>query len=756
MAIRYPITLSTTEPNNDTGILKIRQADEKTQTLVVQITENGEPKSYEGLQVFFCAKLGQSLGLGIVEQKLNIEEMTAPKSGKFEYTFRQEDWQKIGRQTGYFSFRRMKDDHEYTEQFTTRDFYFTVSRSVFSDGVTEVKKDGSTYVWTIEDLIRLFNDYIASGKTDWQEFVDQNREILESVDPGGIILKELIDSRKPKGGIVYSNLSSRLDNQIGLNSEFRQYDDSSFMKRVFHDFKERSVNILWYGVKQDGSESCSSKIAQALKDLENSGGGELFFPAGKYLIDEPIILSSNINLSGSGSQSMIFHDKKNMNIVQTEPESENCEIKNLMLKGNSTGTQPENTIGSPNVTGAGCGIILVGAKNCIVKNCKIIDCGGEGIAGTEENGVAGIWLTFGCEQCVIEKNYIENCRNGINEDNYFGVDPFYNIIKMNRVVACRFGLVSDNTQSSRGFYFLDNTILRCKYSGIDVCKSGYGIIRNNYIAECGNTKTVDSSNNPIYARAINVYGSESGIFQVVGVIIEGNIIENNFGDGIGLVQNTIRCRASRNLIVKNNGHAINVQASRYYQISDNIIENNSGSGIYFKPMNVNSTEIAVDNGQIRGNTIQTSGQHGIYAKKMNGSIIDSNRIHNSSTSAANTFSNVYLENSIENVISGNVLSGENIKFCLSIVAGAVRNTISNNQSLAASTKKMEIQDLNQQYLSNNSDVRYAPALDMRSTNKPLILKAGAIGEDLGEIVVDLSASKLYVRTNSGVKSVALN
>lgn len=211
MAIRYPITLSTTEPNNDTGILKIRQADEKTQTLVVQITENGEPKSYEGLQVFFCAKLGQSLGLGIVEQKLNIEEMTAPKSGKFEYTFRQEDWQKIGRQTGYFSFRRMKDDHEYTEQFTTRDFYFTVSRSVFSDGVTEVKKNGSTYIWTIEDLIRLFNDYIASGKTDWQEFVDQNREILESVDPGGKLLKEIIEARKPDGESTFGSIGERMN-----------------------------------------------------------------------------------------------------------------------------------------------------------------------------------------------------------------------------------------------------------------------------------------------------------------------------------------------------------------------------------------------------------------------------------------------------------------------------------------------------------------------------------------------------------------
>lgn len=193
-------------------MIKIRQADEQTQTLVVQITENGVPKSYEGLQVFFCAKLGQSTGLGIIEQKLNAGEMTNPKNGKLEYTMRAEDWQILGRQTGYFSFRKIQDNHEYTEQFTTRDFYFNIIKNVFSDGVTEVKKDGSTYVWTIEDLIRLLNEYIASGKTDWEEFVEQNKEILESVDPGGTILSELIRSRKPAAiETPFKDLPERLD-----------------------------------------------------------------------------------------------------------------------------------------------------------------------------------------------------------------------------------------------------------------------------------------------------------------------------------------------------------------------------------------------------------------------------------------------------------------------------------------------------------------------------------------------------------------
>jgi len=91
LVVRYPVNLNVSEPNNNIGLLKIRQSDEETQTLVVQILEDAVPKSYEGLQVFFCARIGQTAGLGIIEQKLLDSEMTDPENGKLEYTFRAED-----------------------------------------------------------------------------------------------------------------------------------------------------------------------------------------------------------------------------------------------------------------------------------------------------------------------------------------------------------------------------------------------------------------------------------------------------------------------------------------------------------------------------------------------------------------------------------------------------------------------------------------------------------------------------------------
>lgn len=214
MTIEHFINLSTTEPNNDVGIIKIRQSDEQTQTLVVQITENGVPKDFTGYQPFFCAKIGQALGLGVIEQAVSV---STPAEGKLSYTFKEADWQELGRQTGYFAFRNAQG-----RQFSTRDFNYTVTPSVFSEGLQEVKKDGSTYIQTFEDMLRLFNEYVAQGKTDWTAFVEQNRAILESVDPGGVILTELIDARENADGQAFGNLSARLNGMDATSAALQE------------------------------------------------------------------------------------------------------------------------------------------------------------------------------------------------------------------------------------------------------------------------------------------------------------------------------------------------------------------------------------------------------------------------------------------------------------------------------------------------------------------------------------------------------
>ncbi len=283
MVVSYPISLEVKEPNNDIGILRIRQSDEESQTLVVQVLEYGLKKSYENLQVFFCARIGQTAGLGIIEQKLTEAEMTDPKNGRFEYTFRAEDWQILGRQTGYFSFRKMTDDHTYVQQFSTRDFTYEVTKNIYSDGIKEVTKDGSTYVWTFEDLLRLLEEFKESGESDFLTWYEEIKDQLSEDAAGNLML-------------LYQSLRDK----TGKDSDFRPYEsDVSFMKRVFNDAKERGVNPVWFGAIGDGEADDTQAFTDAIASM--GIGDSLIIPAGyKFKITEVVFDKPNCHIVGWG------------------------------------------------------------------------------------------------------------------------------------------------------------------------------------------------------------------------------------------------------------------------------------------------------------------------------------------------------------------------------------------------------------------------------------------------------------------------
>lgn len=195
--IKYPIVLSVTEPNNNVGILKVRQEDTQTQIFAVEIVENGTLKDFEGLVPFFINKTKISDGKPIEEK---VESYIGAQA-RLEYRLSNRDWQWTGENIAYFSFRKLNGDGTWSEAFSTRDFEYQVVK-----GVTQGTVYDSAYVWTFEDLLRLFKDKIAQGESDWKKFVDENKEIISSVDPSGELLREIIDA---KGD--YDTLADRLN-----------------------------------------------------------------------------------------------------------------------------------------------------------------------------------------------------------------------------------------------------------------------------------------------------------------------------------------------------------------------------------------------------------------------------------------------------------------------------------------------------------------------------------------------------------------
>lgn len=375
MAIRHSITLSTSEPNNEVGNLKIRQGDEQTQTLVANITENGVPKPFVGLQPFFCAKLGQTAGLGIIEQK--VTGTMNPANGTLEYVMQPEDWQQLGRQTAYFSFRKMVNDHEWTEQFSTRDFNYNVTKSVFSEGVKETKKDGSTYIWTIEDLIRLFNEYMASGKSDWEEFVEQNREILESVDPGGELLSEIIVAR----GEAYQTLGERLDEE-----------KAEVSGEIFQTIKKNTNNIV--------NVNYYENIDAALLDMSSN---KTLFITGEYIIDKPIVLKNMNNIK--------FVVDGVLKVSDSFPNTE----KNIVKFDNCTNVEFKGCVDLENkilLNNDGMNFIVL-FRDC--ENVNVVDTiilNGKNIKGLSSsiNFVNG---SRACKNANVKNLLVDNCRSAV-------------------------------------------------------------------------------------------------------------------------------------------------------------------------------------------------------------------------------------------------------------------------------------------------------------------------------------------------------
>ncbi|WP_430609397.1 BppU family phage baseplate upper protein [Enterococcus sp. DIV1411a] len=273
--ITHKLMLSTTEANL-VGEVKVRQADDETQLFEVTVLENGTIKNFAGLKPFFCIMAREVTGQGVSEEPVTAYDDT---KGTLKYTLSANAMQMVGRNEAYFSFRKELTNGSWAEQFSTRSFFYTVEKSIY----TQPFKD-SNYWFTFKELYRLFNDYIESGKLTWEDFMDtesdlwknfinQNREIIESVDPGGLVLTELIDSRK-SGDTTYPSLADRLNNTDRQNNLVKS--------RLF--FGDNNVLIGHRGCSGFAPESSKKAFELAYfqgmagieTDLTNTSDGVIF------------------------------------------------------------------------------------------------------------------------------------------------------------------------------------------------------------------------------------------------------------------------------------------------------------------------------------------------------------------------------------------------------------------------------------------------------------------------------------------------
>src|SRR5699024_2199289 len=72
---------------------------------------------------------------------------------------------------------------------------------------------------------------------------------------------------------------------------------------IKEDLKQRSLNVLHYGVKNDGVTDNSESIQRIIDNID--GSETLFFPVGHYLINNPIIIEQAVRILGSFTSGLI-------------------------------------------------------------------------------------------------------------------------------------------------------------------------------------------------------------------------------------------------------------------------------------------------------------------------------------------------------------------------------------------------------------------------------------------------------------------
>ncbi|WP_285015568.1 BppU family phage baseplate upper protein [Lactococcus garvieae] len=198
---KWNVILSTTEPENYVGIIKVRQGNINSEVLEAQIIQNGLPLDLTDCTATFQAFLGNG---AIVERACKIIDS---KKGIIQYTFDEYTMQSLHRQKANITFYKGEEEIATTQDFT----YFVIH------AVSKTPGEMGSYWQSAEDLINDMKDYLNAGKGNFEDWFNSVKDILESIDPGGKLLSEVVDLKK----IVYRKVPRGFNVVIEHDSEYQ-------------------------------------------------------------------------------------------------------------------------------------------------------------------------------------------------------------------------------------------------------------------------------------------------------------------------------------------------------------------------------------------------------------------------------------------------------------------------------------------------------------------------------------------------------
>ncbi|WP_314581881.1 phage baseplate upper protein [Enterococcus gilvus] len=224
---KWNVSLSTTDSFNYVGIMTVRNGNRNSEVMEASITENGKPYDLTGCKAYFESVLTNDSAVQRSAKIINA------KNGKVQYTFDEYSMQALHKQTANLVFYKGDDLIATTQDFT----YFVVR------AVSKTEGEMGSYWQTVEDLIidmiaflnenkgdftdwmndrkkefetwskyqkETFESWRAGQESDYLLWFESIKDILKGIDPGGVMLAELMDARVDIQGKRHNSISERL------------------------------------------------------------------------------------------------------------------------------------------------------------------------------------------------------------------------------------------------------------------------------------------------------------------------------------------------------------------------------------------------------------------------------------------------------------------------------------------------------------------------------------------------------------------
>ncbi|TWN93135.1 hypothetical protein CHCC20491_1786 [Bacillus paralicheniformis] len=544
--------------------------------------------------------------------------------------------------------------------------------------------------------------------------------------------KERIDSDFLKINEKVDQLDKGVDNKITDLEKIINDSSSSLNKKIY--FK----NALSYGADPTGVKPSAEAIQKALDEIHKEGGGQLFIPGGKYLIEKRMFVYENTRVTMAQNCILLrgWAGGFFSNGTPTDKFKGYSGRGNIIIEGGILDGNYANIDKYP--TSAMDSIILGHAKNISIDNVTFKDT--ISAHAIDANGCDNLRITnskfTGFIDLTGQRNYSEAIQLGefieigLNQFGEFDGTPNTNVYIAHNYFGksdllggwgCAIGnhyAVYDIFQSNITIF--NNVIEDCGFAGVRTFKWNNVKITNNVFMrnkECvrisqaaggiESSKDADGvqMNRPQNGQNVLIEGNDFYDYTSSGVVAFGQIynkeiawndeirISGNYfklkGKEVGKYndEQAIRLVFARNVFVSNNKiyggrRGMWVEGCFNTFISGNGVSNVDTEAVYLaKSRDTSSTVTKSYHVSIDRNEINTTGRNGVFVQKCDHFDVRDNNVlnNNKEQSSERGRGGIYVENGYDGRIEGNRIRGVEKEFAILVEAEATEVNVANTK-----------------------------------------------------------------------------